>query len=637
MDERSSKEKVLNRALYTLVRHVDLTPEEVSTLRLADLHLAGKSPNLSVHSAEGGQAKTVDLDLEAHRALVGWLVARPDSTNDYLFPGPEDGELTPHDIRQAVKAAEQEIEVTTKPLEPQAAAGDQAAAADLSEASPADDFKTVDEGLASPPGSGSSPIRPVSAMPPPSAPEMGAPPREAGTTVPFPPPPPPTSSPEEGRLPAEPGAGPKARPFPGQPFPPTTNDHLDKPQAGAASGPRIDDSSSRSVDRPEDVTGPSPVRERRPRIPPKPVRRRGSEPAPVIIPGMEPEQPAVPGDKDRVEPVEASEPDAELPPSTSTEAKVAAVAAATAAAAASTEETTARASEAAPVPGPAADSSPKTEGSTPAPPPPIPQEGVNRPAIFSFAAGGGMVVLAVCIICVVGGSWFAIQSGPGGQFAAGLGLGQAGTVEEEATRSAAATATGLAEEGAGPAEAPSPTATLPPTSTFTPLPATATPIPSETPSPEPQQTEAPTETPVPTETPSPTDTPPPAETPTPADTPTPEATPTPAMKFAAPVLIEPEDQFRFISGNTIVLRWQPVDLAADEQYAVRLAYRSNGQPAFGGANIKEPEWTVPLALFGKVDPPENFYEWFVVVERLNEDGSGTAISPESERRSFTWK
>jgi hypothetical protein len=26
-----------------------------------------------------------------------------------------------------------------------------------------------------------------------------------------------------------------------------------------------------------------------------------------------------------------------------------------------------------------------------------------------------------------------------------------------------------------------------------------------------------------------------------------------------------------------------------------------------------------------------------VVERLNEDGSGTAISPESEHRTFTWK
>jgi hypothetical protein len=109
------------------------------------------------------------------------------------------------------------------------------------------------------------------------------------------------------------------------------------------------------------------------------------------------------------------------------------------------------------------------------------------------------------------------------------------------------------------------------------------------------------------------------------------------MKYAAPVLLEPESGFRYIFGNTLDLRWQPVDLAPDEQYAVRMVYQFNNQETYQGANIKEPIWTVPMSLFGKVDPPENYYEWYVVVERLNEDGSGTAISPESERRSFTWK
>jgi hypothetical protein len=109
------------------------------------------------------------------------------------------------------------------------------------------------------------------------------------------------------------------------------------------------------------------------------------------------------------------------------------------------------------------------------------------------------------------------------------------------------------------------------------------------------------------------------------------------MKYGAPVILEPKNGFPFIGGNTIVLRWQPVDLAADEQYAVRMVYQFNGQPTWAGANLKEPEWTIPLSLFGKIDPPENKYEWFVVIERLNEDGSGTAISPESEHRTFTWK
>jgi hypothetical protein len=103
-------------------------------------------------------------------------------------------------------------------------------------------------------------------------------------------------------------------------------------------------------------------------------------------------------------------------------------------------------------------------------------------------------------------------------------------------------------------------------------------------------------------------------------------------------LTGPEDEIVFNGINEIVLQWEPVgDLDADEQYAVRLVYPFNGQVTYGGANVKENRWVVPLQLYGKIDPPENRYEWFVVVERLNEDGSGTAISPESERWHFVWK
>jgi hypothetical protein len=141
-----------------------------------------------------------------------------------------------------------------------------------------------------------------------------------------------------------------------------------------------------------------------------------------------------------------------------------------------------------------------------------------------------------------------------------------------------------------------------------------------------------TNTPTPTETPEPTDTPEIEESP-----PTTPAAPTPGFKYSAPEIIEPKDGFAFIRGNTILLRWNPVDLAPDEQYAVRLVYTYQGQVTYQGANIKEPEWIMPLSLFGLVDGPDNRYEWYVVVERLNEDGSGTAISPESEHRTFTWK
>lgn len=110
------------------------------------------------------------------------------------------------------------------------------------------------------------------------------------------------------------------------------------------------------------------------------------------------------------------------------------------------------------------------------------------------------------------------------------------------------------------------------------------------------------------------------------------------MKYAAPVLVEPQDQFPYIKGNTPVLRWEPVgNLASNEQYAVRIIYRFQNEVIYKGAQVKEPEWTIPLSLFGQVDGPAHGYEWFVVVERLNNDGSATAISPESGRHSFTWK
>lgn len=79
------------------------------------------------------------------------------------------------------------------------------------------------------------------------------------------------------------------------------------------------------------------------------------------------------------------------------------------------------------------------------------------------------------------------------------------------------------------------------------------------------------------------------------------------------------------------------ELAPDEQYAVRLVYLFETQTVYQGTNLRETQWEVPPSLFGQVDGPDNLYEWFVVVERLNDDGSGTAISPESEHRNFTWK
>jgi hypothetical protein len=109
------------------------------------------------------------------------------------------------------------------------------------------------------------------------------------------------------------------------------------------------------------------------------------------------------------------------------------------------------------------------------------------------------------------------------------------------------------------------------------------------------------------------------------------------MKYAAPVLVISPDQVAYFKGNQPVLRWASVgNLAPNEQYAVRIVYRFQNEVIYSGDQVKELEWTMPLFLFGQVDGPEFVYEWFVFVERLNDDGSTTALSPESRRSSFTW-
>lgn len=259
----------------------------------------------------------------------------------------------------------------------------------------------------------------------------------------------------------------------------------------------------------------------------------------------------------------------------------------------------------------------------------------ERPWWARYAFPGLVVVaLLLCGLCLVGG-WFAGQGGPAGELLASLGLSGAPSGEEP-------TGTEEATSEAMVAESPLATPTLPPTSTPTSLPPTNTPVPTDTSTPTPAPTDTPTvmptDTPEPTATNTPTNTPEPEETEEPeaAAIPTEEPAP-PSTQYAAPELLEPSTDFAFIQGNTIVLKWKPVDLAPNEHYAVRLVYPYQGQPTYQGTNIKEPEWTVPLALFGQIDPPENRYEWFVQIERENEDGTGVAVSPESEHRFFTWK
>lgn len=537
MSNQSARETVLNKTLHLLVRKIGLTPAEVAQLRLAHLHLAGKSPNISFTPAGSDKPKTVELDLDAHRALVGWLVARPDSKSDFLFPGSHAGAMDTAEIEQAVEAIAGPAKAEAAAETPEEPAAPPPAAAPPPPPSPPPP-PPVDATMAAPPPF----FRPE---PPPSRPEMGPPPPGAGmdeTMVsPLRPAPQPPPSAPEGETPVKiplPAAGPKPpAPRPSEPAKAAAKKTA-QPPAGATP--------------PADKTPP----------PAGAVPRQAATAGPPQKPGPVPAR-----SKARVTAAEAAK-------------KVV------------------RKSRQSPT--------------------------LNRflvPAVV-------LVILLPCVVCL-GGGWLVSQTGPARSLLAQLGLaGEEPVVEEAATIPAPVFAPTVSS--------PLPTPTLPPTLTPTPPPPTNTPPPTETATPVPTETTAPAPTNTPA--PAPTDTPTQTPTPTPSEPPTPTPTPTPAMKYGAPVLLEPEDGFAFIPGNTITLRWQPVpDLAPDEQYAVRLIYKFQNEIVYQGTNVKEPEWTLPLSLFGQVDGPDNLYEWFVVIERTNDDGSGTAISPESEHRTFTWK
>ncbi|MFQ5611156.1 MAG: hypothetical protein ACE5H9_03390 [Anaerolineae bacterium] len=191
-----------------------------------------------------------------------------------------------------------------------------------------------------------------------------------------------------------------------------------------------------------------------------------------------------------------------------------------------------------------------------------------------------------------------------------------------------------------------------------PTPTTAAPTDTPAPTPSPTPTPLPTDTPPPDDspTPVPTDTlPPPTPPPTATATPTPQPTDTPAsetaappeppgptpatpgFKYEAPVLLDPPPGFEFIQGNTIDLTWQEVDLAGDEQYAVRLVYFHQNEVVYRGQQVRQPIWTVPFDFYRDADGPEFKYTWFVFIERVNADGSTVPISPESEPRDFFWR
>lgn len=94
MSEKSSSsfQQARDKALRALVAQGGLTAEQVSGLKLEQLHLAtgtlvAEPDEFASETAAGTQAIHLKLDASMQRALIGWLVVRPDGPNDHLFPG----------------------------------------------------------------------------------------------------------------------------------------------------------------------------------------------------------------------------------------------------------------------------------------------------------------------------------------------------------------------------------------------------------------------------------------------------------------------------------------------------------------------------------------------------------------------
>lgn len=565
-NQADNKDVIINKTLRTLVQQNHLTPEEVAQLRLSHLHLAGKNPSISFTPEGQQEPKVVVLDMDTHRALVSWLVNRPDSTSDFLFPGSGGEAMSPAEIQSVLEQAEISAS-TSEPASPSPI--------------PTTPPETgSSEGVMPPPPSASRPVRPL------SRPEMGAPPPGVGAApVAFVPPTAPEDE-ESVSIPLPASAPTSSTPVP-PPGPPSPSRPVRPP-----SGPMS-----------------------RPEPPPSAANQKQSASAPPV----KKDSPEKPAEADQTL-AAAKKPEAQAgePLEKSAEQPVAAAAKMAAPVKKETNVEPPLAVKKVQSPPPAKQDRPTAQQM-----PPL------RPNRSRLLVPGIIALVLVCAVCLAGG-WYVGQTESGSQFLASLGWSGVSGPTEATPEVPAETGEAVVFESALP------TPTLPSTDTPTPLPPTNTPPPTDTA----------TSTPIPdTPTPAVTDTPTPTETPEPTDTleavteePTEQlATATPGLKYPAPELIEPKDGFAFIRGNTIILRWNPVNLAPNEQYAVRLVYNYQGQPTYQGANIKEPQWNVPLALFGQIDGPDNRYQWFVVIERLNDDGSGTAVSPESERRSFTWK
>lgn len=570
----SSSQKARDEALRALVTQGGLTPEQVSELKLSQVHLSTSTLVIEPDEFDPATAATerpinLKLDDAMRRALIAWLVVRPDGPNQHLFPGTGGSGLDVGSINQVVAA--------DKPVKIPETSEDAAAPGRAEGEKPGG----LADSVPSTPARVEKEEKPV----PPSRP-IGAGRQESGAV--------PLDEIEALRkrlaetydawAPAVSAAAAKPVARPGE-----RRDVTSAPAAGA--GSPAETPGAETAPEPADIASPG--------------ERTMPARAPVTEPGRVPITPARPAPIPQAAPAQA--------PASAPERIDA-------------SEALLEPSE---EPGVAVSVSPPAAGL-----------GGRLRGVWGSSEGkiafnlpyrttvlAGLAVLLV--VCCLG---LAIASGVmlGSGSVAGL-LPGATPIETQMPTAVAPSAT--ATLSPSPTGTATPTLTSAPSATFTALPA-------------PTNTQAPTSTPVvivvtatPTPEPSPTATRVPTNTPEGGAPPEPTPTETPGFKYAAPVLVWPEDGST-VPGVINILQWEPVGpgpLADDEWYAIRLVYRQQGQLVYAGDRVKIAEWRVPDRLYYQADGPDLEYSWYLFVERDNPDGTTTQLSPDSETFIFRWE
>jgi len=74
-------------AIVLTLRHTGIRVSELSSLRLGDVDISERKGTLTVRSGKGGKFRALPLNVDARRAITGYLEVRPTSSDDHLFIG----------------------------------------------------------------------------------------------------------------------------------------------------------------------------------------------------------------------------------------------------------------------------------------------------------------------------------------------------------------------------------------------------------------------------------------------------------------------------------------------------------------------------------------------------------------------